>query len=266
MQLLRATRTLACRPQLPPFGLPRSFASKATVSTISTDPAACSHRTTFASNDMTAFRNVAHVFQTTIEGLAASHERQINALQQRLQTSNDELKKAEIALIQNIITHTYINEGLRIKLERSHNNVHLRSAIEIITASLSERQKGLGRANPAKGGSVQPVIDAIVLGDFNDPSVTFQDAQKAVLGALTAKGGIKVNDIGRALGSLYGELSKHHHTGVSEVLTLREGEQTLAEAIGAMSVILFARRLYASDFDAAYYDSTGKVQATLSAL
>ncbi|KAJ7368538.1 hypothetical protein DFH08DRAFT_28202 [Mycena albidolilacea] len=131
----------------------------------------------------------------------------------------------------------------------SRNNLHLRSALEIITTSLVERQKFLGRLNPAKGGGVQPVINAIVMGDFNDPNVTFQDVQKAVVGALTAKGGVKVNDVGRALASLYGELSKHHHTGVSEALSLREGEQTLTEAIGAMSIILFARRLYASNFD-----------------
>jgi hypothetical protein len=120
--------------------------------------------------------------------------------------------------------------------------------------------------NPAQGGGVQPVINAIAAGDFNDPNVTFQDVQKAVIGALTAKGDVKVNDIGCALASLYGELSKHHHTGVSEALSLREGEQTLTEAIGALSIILFARWLYASNFDAVYFDSMGNVKATLSSL
>ncbi|KAJ7904741.1 hypothetical protein B0H14DRAFT_2664197 [Mycena olivaceomarginata] len=246
MQLLRAARTLTHRPQFPVTHiLRRSIESK-------------------ASED--AFHQVALAFQATVEGLTASHERQINYLQQRLQITNDELKNAEIALIRNVTTNTYVNEGLRTKLEMSRNNLHLRSTIEIITTSLVERQKFLGRSNPAQGGGVQPVINAIAAGDFNDPNVTFQDVQKAVIGALTAKGGVKVNDIGRALASLYGGLSKHHHTGVSDALSLREGEQTLTEAIGALSIILFARRLYASNFDAVYFDSMGNVKATPSSL
>ncbi|KAJ7632055.1 hypothetical protein B0H17DRAFT_1339759 [Mycena rosella] len=217
-------------------------------------------------DDVTAFQQVVNVLQATIEGLTTSHERQIKALQQRLQRANDELKKAEIVLNQNVTTNIHSNEGLRTKLEIGRNNLHMRSTIEIITASLTERHKSLNQQNPAQGAGVQPVINAVTAGGFNDPNVTFQDAQKAVVGALTAKGGIKPNDISRALASLYGELSKHHHTGVSEALTLREGGQTLSEAIGAMSVIIFARRLYASEFDAAYCDSESYIQTTLSKL
>ncbi|KAJ7683308.1 hypothetical protein B0H17DRAFT_1333307 [Mycena rosella] len=217
-------------------------------------------------DNVTAFQQVANVLQATIEGLTTSHERQINALQQRLKRANDELRKAEIALNQNVTTNIHINEGLRTKLEMGRNNLHIRSTIEIITASLTERPKSLNRPNPAQGAGVQPVINAVAAGGFNDPNVTFQDAQKAVVGALTAKGGIKPNDISCALASLYCELSKRHHTGFSEALTLREGEQTLSEAIGTMSVILFARRLYASEFDAVYCDSESNTQANLSKL
>lgn len=81
-----------------------------------------------------------------------------------------------------------------------------------------------------------------------------------------AKGGIKPQDLSHSLATLYGELSKHHHSGVSEALTLREGEQILSEAVGAMSIVLFVRRLYASDFDIIYYDQEGNVHITLSNL
>lgn len=53
-----------------------------------------------------AFHQVALAFQATVEGLTASHERQINSLQQRLQITNDELKNTEIALIRNVTTNT----------------------------------------------------------------------------------------------------------------------------------------------------------------
>jgi hypothetical protein len=132
--------------------------------------------------------------------------------------------------------------------------------------SLTERNKVLNLPNPARGSGVQPVINAMVARGYNDPNVTFLDAETTVIAKLTAKGGVKHRDVRRALATLYGELSKHHHTGVSEALILREGEQMLPEAISAMSVILFARRLYASHFDAEYYDAAGKVQATLSKL
>ncbi|KAJ7762346.1 hypothetical protein DFH07DRAFT_771130 [Mycena maculata] len=205
---------------------------------------------------------------------------QVKALQQRLQNINDALVKAQIMLVQTVTDSTvhippptpapknrYQTETLRAKLEMACNNFHLRSAAsEIIAASLTGRQKGLNQPNPAKGPGVQPVVDAVAAGLFNDGNVTFQDAQNSVLRALTSKGGIKANNVHCALASMYGELSKHHHSGVSEALVLRKGEQTLEEAIGTMSVILFARRLYASDFDAVFYDSKGNPQATLSKL
>ncbi|KAJ7457503.1 hypothetical protein FB451DRAFT_1564292 [Mycena latifolia] len=248
MQLLRAARTLTRRPQLP--ALRRHIESKAAA-------------------DVNTFEQFAHTFQATVEGLTNSHERSLNAqrkdLTDQINALQQQLRRAEVALNQSVMTNTHIQEDLRRKLEISRNNLHLRSAIEIIATSL-ERHKGLKRRNPAQGAGVQPVINAVAAGGFNDPTVIFQDSQKAVVGALTAKGGIKPKEISRALASLYGELSKHRHTGVSQALTLREGEQTLSEAIGAMSIVLFARRLYASDFDVVYYDSDGNIQVTLSKL
>ncbi|KAJ7764111.1 hypothetical protein DFH07DRAFT_770518 [Mycena maculata] len=233
-----------------------------------------------AADDATV-QKVAEVFQATVQSLTTSHERaqerllashkeaqqrlerQINALQKRLQNTNDDLKTAAVTIGNNVTTHAHVTENLRSQLEMSRNNLHLRSAIEIIAASLTERNKGLNLPNPAHGPGVQPVIDAMVAGAYNDPNVTFLDAETAVIAKLS---GVKHRDVRRALATLYGELSKHHHTGVSETLTLREGEQTLPEAISAMSVILFARRLYASNFDAEYYNAAGKVQGTLSKL
>ncbi|KAF8208770.1 hypothetical protein K438DRAFT_1961338 [Mycena galopus ATCC 62051] len=276
MQLSRAARTLTRRPELPVILTRRRF--------IRSEAA-----------DDTTVHKVAEVFQATLQGITTSHERaqerltaahkealanalafhkdsqqrlerQNNALQKRLQATNDNLKKAAVTIGNNVTAHTHTTEHLRSLLEMSRNNLHLRSAMEIITTSLTERNKGLNLPNPARGPGVQPVIDAMVAGAYNDPNITFLDAETTVIARVTAKGGVKHHDVRRALASLYGELSKHHHTGVSEALTLREGEQTLSEAISAMSVILFARRLYASNFDAEYYDAAGKVQATVSKL
>ncbi|KAJ6595148.1 hypothetical protein DFH09DRAFT_1136292 [Mycena vulgaris] len=272
MQLSCAIRTLTRRPELPIILALRRFIRSG------------------AADDATV-QKVAEVFQATVQGITTSHERaqerltaahkealantlashkdaqqrlerQINALQKRLQTTNDDLKTAAVTIGHNL----NVTEHLRSQLEMSRDNLHLRSTIEIITATLTERNKGLNLPNPARGSGVQPILDAMVAGTYNDPNVTFLDAETTVIGKFTAKGGVKHRDVRRALVTLYGELSKHHHTGVSEALTLREGEQTLPEAISAMSVILFARRLYASNFDAEYYDAAGKVQGTLSQL
>ncbi|KAJ6584601.1 hypothetical protein B0H19DRAFT_390403 [Mycena capillaripes] len=97
MQLLRAARTLTRHPQMTHV-LRRSVESN-------------------AAGEVTAFQQVANVFQATVEGLTASYERsldsqrrdlseqrrdltaQINALQQQL-------KNAEIALNQSVTTNT----------------------------------------------------------------------------------------------------------------------------------------------------------------
>ncbi|KAJ6499795.1 hypothetical protein DFH09DRAFT_1203648, partial [Mycena vulgaris] len=228
MQLLRVARTLTRCPQLPATHiLRRPIESK-------------------AADDVTAFQQVAHVFQATVEGLTTSHERsldsqrrdlieQINALQERL-------KNAEIALIQNVTTNTYINEGLRTKLEMGRNNLHLRSAVEIITTLPCPKAQRPQSPEFCPGSWRSACNQRRRGGWLQRPQRHIpRRPKKAVVGALTTKSGIKSNDIRRALASLYGELSKHHHTGVSDALTLREGEQTLSEAIGAMSVILFAR-------------------------
>jgi hypothetical protein len=74
------------------------------MSTISTNPAECSQRTT---DDVTVFQQVVHVFQATVEGLTTSYKHQINALQQQLQSSNNdhELKKTEKQLCCTLTAH-----------------------------------------------------------------------------------------------------------------------------------------------------------------
>lgn len=117
---------------------------------------------------------------------------------------------------------------------------------------------------------VQPVINAVVRGSFNVPGpkksggvgtvrVIYGDAQAAVIAAVAAGGGIGLQDVKQSLAKLYGELLKHHHGGVTDTIHIRHGEQTLAEAIAAMSILLFARWRYASQLDADYTDETGMI-------
>ncbi|KAF8217627.1 hypothetical protein K438DRAFT_5273 [Mycena galopus ATCC 62051] len=209
------------------------------------------------------------ILASTIKDLTAAHQQHILVLLQDLTAAHQDLKSAinEANRVRiDALRHVHVNEGLRIKLEKARNNLSLRSAIEMIRTTLQERHKILKLSNPVQGSGVQKVIDTIAVGGFNDGNVTFEDAKNTVVKELTARGGIKTPDVGRALGVLYAEISKHHHTGVTESLTVRQGEQTLAEAIAIMSIILFARRVYGSVLNAAYYDSNNKFQFTLSTL
>ncbi|KAJ7834039.1 hypothetical protein B0H14DRAFT_2799653 [Mycena olivaceomarginata] len=220
-----------------------------------------------------------------VSDLNSAHTRAMKELVDQIVTLQNEHRETEVALTENVgkITVLYplptirlrpsltgrfknTNETLQAELERAKNNLTLRSAVEIITTTLTECQQTLNRRNRVKDAGVQPVIDAVVRGKFDDLTSTFHDAKATVIRKLTTHGGIKKHDVARALASLYGEISKHHHTGVSDVLTLRHGEQTVAETIASLNLILFARQLYSSKFDALYMDANGNVLVTLSKL
>ncbi|KAJ7206075.1 hypothetical protein GGX14DRAFT_397339 [Mycena pura] len=156
----------------------------------------------------------------------------------------------------------HINETLRVQLEIAHNNLNMRSAVEIVTTTLKERSLNLSD----RTSGVQPTINDIVAGRFDARGIRFQDAEGAVFARLTAQGGIQSQDVAHALKTLYHELSKTRHRGVSKILTVRDGEQPLAEAIAALSLILFARRLYGSSFNACFMDEAGITILTLSDL
>ncbi|KAJ7201062.1 hypothetical protein GGX14DRAFT_571635 [Mycena pura] len=177
-----------------------------------------------------------------------------------------EARKRDIASAVNAVQAAHVNEGLRVELERARNNLNLRTAIEIITTTLVQQHGYEKIPEFVNGLGVQPVIDAVVEGHFNNAGAKFNDAQATVTAGLMPHGGIEAYDIGSALSSLYSELSTHYHGGVSKVLTVRHGEQTLAEAIATMSIVLFARQQYASRFDAQYEDFTGKIVLKLSDL
>ncbi|KAJ7251165.1 hypothetical protein B0H12DRAFT_1234243 [Mycena haematopus] len=236
-------------------------------------------------------QSLANTFQGSIKIITASYERRVRAFSKDLKSSRDELTQARIDLAVNAVKHTHVTEALRIKLEKARNNLTLRSALgaytpvltsdalphqnrntpEIITITLQEQWKYLKRSNPVQGPGVQKVIDAIVAGGFNNGgmmNITFEDAKNIVVRKVMATGGIETIDIGRALGVLYEELSKHDHThtGVDETLTVRQGEQLLEESIAVMCIIHFARCVYGSGLDAAYYDSENRFQFTLSTL
>jgi hypothetical protein len=88
--------------------------------------------------------------------------------------------------------------------------------------------------------------------------VHYADAQAAVVAAVAAGGEVTAKNIVQALGKLYGELSKHHRGGTSKQIFIHHSEQTVAEAVAAMSVLLFARWLFGCQLDAVYTDGAGK--------
>ncbi|KAJ7134686.1 hypothetical protein C8R44DRAFT_771138 [Mycena epipterygia] len=151
---------------------------------------------------------------------------------------------------------------LQTYVQKIQNNLHLRSALEIVAEVLRLKANQQPRANLRLASGVQAVLNAIGKGSFDAPgtlaAVHYVDAQAAVIAAVAA-GGVKTKDIAEALGKLYGELSKHHyHGGVTEQIEIRDGEQTMAETVAAMSVLLFARRLFGCQLDAVYTDAAGK--------
>lgn len=116
---------------------------------------------------------------------------------------------------------------------------------------------------------MQEVIDAIIRGGFDDGRATFEKSKDTVIKAATTWGAINVkrSEVHCAfkLGTLYGELSRCH-PGVSRTLAVHHSEQTLPEAIAALSIIHFARCAYGSSLDATYYGSIMGARFTLSAL
>ncbi|KAJ7301771.1 hypothetical protein DFH08DRAFT_1090090 [Mycena albidolilacea] len=197
-----------------------------------------------------------------VSDLNGAHTRAMKELVDQIVTLQNERRETEVALTENVgkITVSYplptirlrpsltgrfknTNETLRAELERAKNNLTLRSAVEIITTTLTERQRMLSRKSLVTIAGVQPVIDAVAQGQFDGSKSTFQDAQAAVIRKLTAHSGIKKQDVARALASLSSEISKHRHTGVSDVLTLRHREQTVAETVASMSHLVRASSL-----------------------
>ncbi|KAJ6621008.1 hypothetical protein B0H10DRAFT_1945645 [Mycena sp. CBHHK59/15] len=171
----------------------------------------------------------------------AEHTKRIAELESKLDIYNKEDK-----------TRAYE----RGKLEQQHlNNLNLQSAIEIISEVFWQKAS-LRAPKLLLASRVQPILDAIVGGSFDD-HVKYADAQAAVVAAVASQGGISVKAITQSLSKLYMELSKNHHSGVSDTIEICENEQTMAEAIAAMSILLYARRLYGSPLDAVLRDEDG---------
>ncbi|KAJ6581650.1 hypothetical protein B0H19DRAFT_1116120 [Mycena capillaripes] len=151
--------------------------------------------------------------------------------------------------------------ALQIEVQKYKNNLNIRSAIEIVAEILR-----LLAPNTRLGRGVQIVVNAVNQGIFDGLSpgpsgqpthVRFGNAQADVIAAVTAGRGVAMKDVAQAMGRLYDELSKHHHGGVTEVIEMHHGEQTVPEAIAALSMILFARRRFACTLDVVYTDGSG---------
>ncbi|KAJ7117697.1 hypothetical protein C8R44DRAFT_738580 [Mycena epipterygia] len=119
--------------------------------------------------------------------------------------------------------------------------------------SASRPSSRLVRACVSPPASSPALLDDIGRGSFDAPgvgggpaAVHYADAQAAVVAEVAAGGG-----------DIVWELSKHHE-GVTEKIEIRHGEQTMAEAVVAMSILLFARRLFDCQLDAVYTDVAGK--------
>ncbi|KAJ7639241.1 hypothetical protein FB45DRAFT_1055395 [Roridomyces roridus] len=255
---MQHSRTLIRRPQrLVTMTLRRFIRSEAT------DDDAVQAVAEFQSNLQSI---TAESFLRTVNSISASNLRMQRWLRRENMDLNEQLRVASGGIYSAVLTYTNLTEDLRSRLETSSENLHIRSAIEIITATLTERSKALNLPNHEMSGTgrVQPILNALGAGAYDDHKINFVDAETAVIEALSPNGGVTHRDVRQVLGRLWVELSMHHRSGVSEVLTLNEGELMLPETISAMAVVLFARRLYFSDFDAEYRDSTGRVRGTVS--
>jgi len=188
----------------------------------------------------------------------------ISTLEAKIEKANTEALSAALANQANLRKIS----DLQTDVQEMHNNLNLRSALEIIAEVLRLRANHPPVVNLRLAPGVQSVLDAIGKGSFDAPGaatvggglagVQYADAQAAVVAAVAAGGGITAKNIAQGLGKLYGELSKHQHPGVSKQISIRHGEQTMAEAIAAMSVLLFARRLFGCQLDAVYKNAAGK--------
>ncbi|KAJ7489484.1 hypothetical protein FB451DRAFT_1225051 [Mycena latifolia] len=147
-------------------------------------------------------------------------------------------------------------------VQKLQNNLNLRSALEIVAEVLRLKANQLPDANLRLAPGVQSVLDAIGKGSFDRPgalaAVHYADAQAAVVAAVASGGEVEAKNIAQALGTLYGELSKCHHGSVTRRIEIRHDEQTMAETVVAMSILLFARRLFGCQLDAVYTDAAGK--------
>ncbi|KAJ7117693.1 hypothetical protein C8R44DRAFT_879247 [Mycena epipterygia] len=152
--------------------------------------------------------------------------------------------------------------NLKIEVQEIQKNLTLCSGLKIVAEVLRIKAKQPPGANLRLAVGVQPVLDAIGRGSFDaagSAAMHYADVQAAVVAAVAAGGGVKGEDVTLALRTLYGELSKHHHHGgVAEKIEIRYGEQTMAEAVMAMSILLFARQLFDCQLDAVYTDVAGK--------
>ncbi|KAJ7203586.1 hypothetical protein GGX14DRAFT_570041 [Mycena pura] len=202
-----------------------------------------------------------------LKELMKNHQSQQERLQQRLDDANAQLTAAAVAAAVklNTLELTSLREisDLNTKIKIMNNNLCLRSSMEVVAEVLRVHAKQLPKPIPFPPIGVQPVLDAIVAGKFNTPLILFDDAKKMIMSQL---GGITSASVGCALKTIYAELLKHHHDGGSTQLTVKAGEQTPPEAIAALSVLLFARRLFHCSIDAAYQDSTGQPLFLLSNL
>ncbi|KAJ6498905.1 hypothetical protein C8R45DRAFT_1071565 [Mycena sanguinolenta] len=153
-------------------------------------------------------------------------------------------------------------ENLQTNIKRSQNNLNLRSGMEIISEILRLKTKTTG---PRVGPGVQSVLDAVADGSFDaQPAggggiVHYQTALSDVINAIGAGGGVQIKTVGYAHASLYHTLSKYHHGGVTQTIKIHESDQTVAEAVAAMVVILFARRLWGCQLDIEFTALSGRV-------
>ncbi|KAJ7072690.1 hypothetical protein C8F01DRAFT_1243723 [Mycena amicta] len=203
------------------------------------------------------------------------------ALREQADKQADKVQKMLLQEIRNLndlrVGESYKNAAnlgtistLEIQLRKAKNNLDLRSGMEIITETLRHQTKldAQLRANlplhlqarlppPLHlGAGVQAVLDALVQGAFDTATAIYSDSQATVVAAVTAGGGISAKSISYSVKTLYATLSKHHHVGISDVIEIRE-DYVMAEAIVAMSIILFAKRLFGCQLDAKYINNQG---------
>ncbi|KAJ7203598.1 hypothetical protein GGX14DRAFT_398758 [Mycena pura] len=209
--------------------------------------------------------------QNLLEKLLESIVRQLDEANTRLADANAKVLRGAVAAGEQKLKFEKLESAslskiaeLDTKIKLIENNLDLRTSMEVVAEVLRVRAKQLPKPLALPTG-VQPVLDAMVAGAFDTSQIHFDDAKKKIMAEV---GGTTTSlSVKRALDRMYGELSKHHHDGGGTTqLTVRAGEQTPPEAIAALSVLLFGRRLFHLSIDAEYLDLKGNRVLLLSKL
>ncbi len=116
---------------------------------------------------------------------------------------------------------------------------------EIISFSVHTRLGHKGNAG------VQNAINAIASGTLDNRTaarpngtvgVVYADARADIEARLSWLAGLVPQSVDKAVSLLYHEVSKHVHGQQADPIRIKEGDQSAAEVVAVLSILVFARR------------------------